>query len=124
VLDRANGCSENNILHICGYEGCKNRLEAWKTYKAKAYNWAVNVENVGLSEGKRIFSGAAVIGGFANTRDSPLYRGDRAEIEKITESLLKDAGKTGVLLGADCTVPDDFDVRRLAWVRERARNLR
>jgi uroporphyrinogen decarboxylase len=124
VLDRANACSENNILHICGYEGSKNHLEAWKTYKAKAYNWAVNVENVSLSEGKRIFGGAAVIGGFANTKDSPLYRGTREEIEEITESLLKDAGKIGVLLGADCTVPDDFDVRRLEWVREKARNLR
>jgi uroporphyrinogen decarboxylase len=123
VLDAANAASGNNILHICGYQGCKNHLEAWKGYTAKAYNWAVNVEGVSLSEGKRIFGGAAVIGGFANTPGSPIHRGQRAEVERITETLIAGAGKTGVLLGADCTVPDDFEFERLDWVRQKAASL-
>ncbi|GMO44993.1 MAG: uroporphyrinogen decarboxylase family protein [Treponemataceae bacterium] len=123
VLDAANAAGGNNILHICGYQGCKNHLEAWKGYHAKAYSWAVNVENVSLSEGKRIFGGAAVIGGFANTPGSPIHRGTREEIERITETLIAGAGKTGVLLGADCTVPDDFEFERLDWVRQKAASL-
>ena len=123
VLDAANNAGEHNILHICGYRGAKNHLEAWKNYRAKAYNWAVNVEGVSLTEGKKIFGGAAVIGGFANTADSPLYRGSRAEIEALTEKLLAETGKTGILLGADCTVPDDFSVERLEWVRQKAAGL-
>jgi uroporphyrinogen decarboxylase len=123
VLDAANDAGGDNILHICGYQGCKNHLEAWKGYKAKAYSWAVNVENVSLAEGKRIFGGAAVIGGFANTPGSPIHRGSREEIERITETLIAGAGKQGVLLGADCTVPDDFEFERLAWVREKAASL-
>jgi uroporphyrinogen decarboxylase len=123
VLDAANKASEYNILHICGYRGAKNHLEAWKQYQAKAYNWAVNVEGVSLAEGKRIFGGAAVIGGFANTADAPVCRGSRAEVEALTEKIVAEAGKTGVLLGADCTVPDDFPVERLEWVRRKASML-
>jgi uroporphyrinogen decarboxylase len=123
VLDEANRAAENNILHICGYKGCKNRLEAWKGYKAKAYNWAVNVEEVGLREGKAIFGGAAVIGGFANTADALLYRGKREEIEGFTEKLIASVGKRGIILGADCTLPDDIAFERLDWVRKKAAAL-
>jgi uroporphyrinogen decarboxylase len=118
VLDVTNAASENNILHICGYEGAKNHLAAWTEYKAKAYNWAVNVEGVSLGEGKKLFGGAAVIGGFDNTRDGILYKkGTKAEIETFTEKLIAEAGKTGVIIGADCTVPDDIDFERFEWVR-------
>ncbi|GHV66635.1 uroporphyrinogen decarboxylase [Spirochaetia bacterium] len=124
VLDAANraanGADGNNILHICGFEGCKNHLEAWTGYPAKAYSVAVNVEGVSLLECKRIFGGAAIIGGFANTKDSPLYRGSRAEVERITEELIAGAGKQGILLGADCSVPADFAFERLDWIRQKA----
>ncbi|MDR0399394.1 MAG: uroporphyrinogen decarboxylase [Treponema sp.] len=120
VLDAANGASENNILHICGYRGCRNRLEAWTGYKARAYNWAVNVEGLSLSAGKKLFGGAAVIGGFANTADDPLYRGSKQEIEACTGKIIAEAGRKGVILGADCTVPDDTPFEHFEWVRERA----
>jgi uroporphyrinogen decarboxylase len=123
VLDAANGASENNILHICGFRGCRNHLEAWAGYKAKAYNWAVNVEGLSLSEGKKLFGGAAVIGGFANTVDDPLYRGSRREIEDCTEKIIAGAGRTGLILGADCTVPDDTPLEHFEWVREKAKAL-
>ncbi|MDR0758925.1 MAG: uroporphyrinogen decarboxylase, partial [Treponema sp.] len=123
VLDAANEASENNILHICGYQGCRNRLEAWTGYKAKAYNWAVNVEGVSLAEGKNLFGGAAVIGGFANTAADPIYKGSREEIEACTEKIIAEAGKKGVILGADCTVPDDTPFEHFEWVREKAKVL-
>ncbi|MDR1444195.1 MAG: uroporphyrinogen decarboxylase [Treponema sp.] len=118
VLDAANEVSENNILHICGFRGCKNHLDAWTGYKAKAYNWAVNVEGVSLAEGKKLFGGAAVIGGFANTAGDPIYRGSRAEIEACTKAIIAEAGRKGVILGADCTVPDDTPFEHFEWVRE------
>ncbi|MDR1248130.1 MAG: uroporphyrinogen decarboxylase [Treponema sp.] len=120
VLDAANGVSENNILHICGFRGCRNHLDAWTGYKAKAYNWAVNVEGVSLAEGKRLFGGAAVIGGFANTADDPLYRGSQEEIEACTAKIIAEAGRKGVILGADCTVPEDTPLEHFEWVREKA----
>ncbi|WP_062326706.1 uroporphyrinogen decarboxylase family protein [Treponema endosymbiont of Eucomonympha sp.] len=123
VLDAANRVSENNILHICGYAGCRNRLPAWTDYRAKAYNWAVGVEGVPFAEGKKLFGGSAVIGGFANTAQSVLYKGTKAEIEAETERLLRCAGTTGIILGADCTLPLDISFERLEWVRTKAAAL-
>lgn len=80
----------------------------------------MNIENVSLLEGKKIFGNRAVIGGFDNTANGILYRGSKEEIENFTEQLLKDVGTTGVILGADCTVPSDIDLKHLAWVREKA----
>jgi uroporphyrinogen decarboxylase len=123
VLDAANSAGENNILHICGYKGCRNHLETWTGYKAKAYNWAVNVEGLSLAEGKKLFGGAAVIGGFANTSADPIYRGSRKEIEACTEKIIAEAGSRGLILGADCTVPDDTPFEHFEWVREKAKTL-
>jgi uroporphyrinogen decarboxylase len=123
VLDAAHAASAYNILHICGYEGGRNDLSVYADYDVKAVNWAVTVEGVSLSQGKRLFGGRAVIGGFGNTRESLLYKGSREDIEAYTQHLLEDAGKTGVILGADCTVPGDIDLNRLQWVREKAASL-
>lgn len=42
------------------------------------------------------------------------------EIESYVEQLIKEAGRTGFIIGADCTVPSDIDIERLKWVREKA----
>ncbi|MDY3249938.1 MAG: uroporphyrinogen decarboxylase family protein [Candidatus Choladocola sp.] len=120
ILNAANGHSEYNVLHICGYAGYKNDLTVYTDYPAKAFNWAVTTENVSLAEGKKLFGGRAVIGGFDHTTNGVLYKGTREEIEKETGEILKNAGNTGVMIGADCTVPADIDISHLQWVREKA----
>lgn len=123
ILAAANAVSDNNILHICGYEGNRNDLTWYQGYAAKAINYAANVEGVKLSAGKRLFGGKAVIGGFDNTLQGELYRGSKAEVEQRTAEIIDDAGKLGVIIGADCTVPQDIDLQRLAWVRDKAAQL-
>jgi uroporphyrinogen decarboxylase len=123
VLAAANAAGDNNILHICGYEGAVNRLESWTGYSAKAYNWAVAVEGVGLRAGKKLFGGRAVIGGFVNTPGALLHAGSREEVESFTEQLVAESGRTGVVIGADCTVPSDIALERLNWVRDKAASL-
>lgn len=120
VLNAANAASANNILHVCGFKGLRNDVTWFKDYPAKAVNWAVNVEGVSLAEGRKIFGGKAVIGGFDNTQDGYLYKGSREEVEAFTAGILKGSGKRGVILGADCTVPNDIELERLGWVREAA----
>jgi uroporphyrinogen decarboxylase len=107
-----------NILHICGYEGHRNNLEHYVDYPADVFNWASVCENVSLGEGKKLFGGKPVLGGFANTTRDILYRGSKDEIQGETRRLLKEAGRQGVILGADCTIPRDTDLERLRWVRE------
>lgn len=48
VLEHANRFSENNIIHMCGFDGIKNRLSLWKEYPAKVVNWAAHVEGMDL----------------------------------------------------------------------------
>lgn len=94
VLETANRHSENNILHICGYEGSRNDLNLYVHYNAKVINWAVNVEGISLAEGKKLFGGRAVIGGFDTA--SIIGLTIRAEdADKITdmESFAKYSGK-------------------------------
>lgn len=123
ILAAANELSEYNILHICGYEGNKNILSVYQDYDVKVVNWAVHAEQFGLKEGKKLFGGRAVIGGFDQTKDSVLYRGSKEEIEAYVEKLIEDVGKVGVVVGADCTVPADISVERLNWARNKAKEL-
>jgi uroporphyrinogen decarboxylase len=39
------------------------------------------------------------------------------------EKLISEVGKTGVVIGADCTVPADIDIDRLNWARQKAKEL-
>ncbi len=121
VLTAANAAGGKNILHICGYEGARNNLSLFKNYPAKAVNFASVVEGVSLAEGKKIFGGKTVIGGFANTGKGLLYTGTKGEIQAETKRLLEASGRTGVILGADCTVPKDISFERFEWVRQAAR---
>ncbi|MHC6203400.1 uroporphyrinogen decarboxylase family protein [Breznakiellaceae bacterium SP9] len=109
-----------NILHICGYEGHRNNIKHFVDYPAHVINWACVVEQLSLNSGKELFGGRPVIGGFANTKDSVLYKGSKDEIQAQTRRLLSESGRQGVILGADCTLPRDINLEHLRWVREAA----
>lgn len=123
VLEAANEAKDNNILHICGFRGFRNHLSYYKDYPVLVVNWAAHAEHRTLSEGKKLFGGRAIIGGFGQTEEDLIYKGTEEEIRRETDRLLKEAGTKGVILGADCTVPADTDVRHLEWVRDEAARL-
>lgn len=123
VLKYANLLSENNILHCCGWAGDKNRIEVWQDYPAACINWAVYVEDMDLKKGKEFFGGKCVLGGFDNRKTGLLYTGTKEEIEAETARILKDAGRTGVIIGADCTLPSDIDTQRIKWVGDKLKEL-
>ena len=120
ILEAANEAGGANILHICGYHGFHNHLEWYRDYPFLAVNWAAKVEGVSLAEGKKLFDGRAVIGGFGQTEADLLYKGSEEEIKAETKQLLDEAGTTGVILGADCTIPRDTEISHLEWVRRAA----
>jgi len=109
-----------NILHICGYNGHTNNFNDFTDYPADIFNWAAVFENFPLEYGKKLFGDKPVIGGFDNTTNGILYKGSREEILAETKRILAGAGRKGVALGADCTLPRDIDIKRLQWVREAA----
>ena len=117
----ANSVSDYNILHICGYAGHHNDLTLYKDYNVKTINWAVVVEGVSIPEGRKIFGNRAALGGFGNLDSELLYKGSKEEIQAETKRILAEAGRQGVILGADCTVPRDTDWQHFEWVREAAK---
>ena len=123
VLEHANRFSKTNVLHCCGWAGIPNNLEIWQDYPAKAVNWACFVENMNLVEGMKFFGGRCVLGGFDNRPQGVLYSGSREDVEAETIRLIQRSGKTGVILGADCTLPATVDVNRFSWVVEAASRL-
>ena len=116
VLEKANEQSDINILHICGYDGLSNDLKLFKDFEAAAFNWDVKAEGVSLTEGKKLFGGKAVIGGFE--QDQVIYTGTREEVEKATFDILDECGQVGTIIGAGCTLPTDIQEIRLEWVRQ------
>ena len=120
VLNYINQFTNNIILHICGYAGYTNKLEWYKGYPVKAFNWAVFTENISLEEGKKIFE-KPVIGGFDNAKGSILYTGSEEELRRYIYDILDKAGTKGVGLGADCTISEDIDKSRLELIREIAK---
>lgn len=123
VLKYANTLSENNILHCCGWAGDRNRVEVWQDYPAKAINWAIYVEQMDLKQGKEFFGGKCVLGGFDNREGGVLYSGTKEEIEAQVEKILQGAGESGIVIGADCTLPSDVDTQRMKWVGEKLKAL-
>ena len=120
VLDKINSLWDDNILHICGYADYTNDLSFYKDYKAKVYNWAVNTEKVSLAEGKKFFGNACVLGGFDNNRGTLIDVGPDTAIENYVNSLIKEAGTTGVIIGADCTIAPEIGYKRLGEIRNYA----
>lgn len=123
VLAAANELAEDNLLHICGYAGQQNYLSVYQDYTASVINWAVFADGLSLKEGKEFFGGKAVIGGFDQTKESVLYKGNKEEIEKEVTDILSDAGDVGIILGADCTIPADTPIEHIKWVREKVASL-
>jgi uroporphyrinogen decarboxylase len=123
ILEEANRAGEYNILHICGNAGRRNEFSQFSPYPARILNWATAVEGVSLGAGKKLFGNKPVIGGFDNSPQGVLYRGSREEVEAETARIIAEAGKTGIILGADCTIPPDTDLKRLNWVRDKAAAL-
>ena len=118
VLNYINTFTDNVMLHICGYGKYTNNLEWYADYPVKVFNWAIYSENISLAEGKKIFKGKPVLGGFDNAAGSLLYEADEDELKKEIYRILDEAGTKGVALGADCTISENIKPERLEFIRK------
>ena len=120
-------CHEHNLeilLHICGWGDFTNNLELYTDYPCDIVNWATHTEKISLKEGKRLFGDKPVVGGFDNNPGTLLYDGSDEEVKAYVEQLLRESGRKGVIIGADCTVDPRIDHKRLEFVREVAKNFK
>lgn len=120
VLDYANSLSDLNAIHFCAWEEIPNRLSVWQDYKAAVVSWSRYFDIMDIQEAKKHF-GCTVWGGFDNRPGSFLYTATREEIEREVSSLIAHGGKTGYILGADCSIHGELPEERIRWVAEAAR---
>lgn len=120
LLNHVNKLSDYNITHFCSWTGIPNNLGIWKDYPYKTVNWSVNIERkMNLAQGRQYLKkGTAVMGGFDNSANGILYKGNCQEIKEYTKCQLDLAGQTGTLLCADCSVQMDQDPKKIRYVVE------
>lgn len=127
VLNFMNAVSDTNILHCCGWDaddaGTVNHIESWKGYQACTVNWASYVDSIDVNGIKEFFPGAAAWGGFDNRVTGLMYTGTEEEIKEETRRLIRTYGRKGFLLGPDCSLPDDIDLKRIKWVMEASKEF-
>ena len=123
IMAQANRYAQDNILHICGWRGCRNDLSLFTDYECSVINWAVHAEGVSLAEGKKMFGGKCVIGGFGNSKTDLLCSGTKEQIQDYVEKIVEEAGTTGVIIGCDCTTHLDTPDEHIHWVYEKAAEI-
>ena len=122
VLDCINRLSDMNAIHFCAWEQEPNRLSVWKDYRAAVISWSRYFDIMDIDEAKQHF-GCTVWGGFDNRPGSLLYTGTKEEIEAETRALVARGGRTGFILGADCSLGGGLDPERIRWAADEAHRV-
>lgn len=119
LMAHTNRLSDYNITHMCSWTGVPNNLALWRNYDYHTVNWALHVEqDMDFARGRVFFKpGTTVMGGFDNAKGI-LYNGGEQAVKACTKNLLEQAGTTGLILSADCSVQGDIPRERLRWVAE------
>jgi uroporphyrinogen decarboxylase len=125
ILREAARLSRYNVLHMCGWAGQKNQLACWANLDPglRLFNWASAVEGLSLEEGKRRFFPRPVMGGFDNRPGRLLHAGGVEEIRRYTRDLLGRTGTRGIVLGPDCSPPEDTPCANMRAVVEAAQDI-
>ena len=101
-----------SFLHMCKD---KLNMERYASYAdlCDVANWGVYAAPYSLEEGRKLFKGKTIMGGLPD-RHGVLVDGTDAEIEKAVKDTIGSFGKTGFILGADCTLATEQDMHKLS----------
>jgi uroporphyrinogen decarboxylase len=109
VIDAIHDTGLLSILHICKD---KVRLPSYGSINADIVNWAVHECEYSLADGRDIFPGKTLLGGF-DDRSGILVEGTEEQIAAEAERIIAGAGRKRFIFGADCTLPDDIEPWRI-----------
>jgi uroporphyrinogen decarboxylase len=107
------------FLHICKD---KLNMDRYKTYGdyADVVNWGVYEAPLSLADGKKLFPGKTIMGGLPN-RTGVLVDGTADDVRKEVKDVIASFGRTGFILGADCTLATEQDLTKVRAAVEAAR---
>ena len=100
------------VLHICKSGIDMERYRDYGKY-ADVVNWGVYEIPYSLEDGRKLFPDAAIMGGLKN-RSGVLVDGTDEEIAAEVKDVINGFGKTGFILGADCTLATEQDMHKLS----------
>jgi len=107
------------VLHMCKDGLNMHRYANYAPY-ADIVNWGVYEAPFSLEEGRKLFPGKCVLGGLPN-RHGVLVDGDEQEVRKAVRNVIQQFGRKGFILGADCTLATEQDLKLLRAAVEAAR---
>lgn len=108
------------FLHICKDRLNMNRYRDYGIY-ADVVNWGVYEAPFPLEEARKLFPKKAVMGGLAN-RCGVLADGPAEAVRREVHRIISQFGRTGFILGADCTLATDQDMALIRAAVEAARD--
>ncbi len=106
---RKTGCKV--FLHICKDGLEMNRYKGYDQW-CDVVNWGVYEAPCTLEEGKALFPGKTVMGGLRN-RGGVIAQGTEQQLAQAARELADRYGKSGFILGADCTLPTETPYKRI-----------
>lgn len=100
------------FLHMCK-DGLN--MERYASYAdlCDVANWGVYAAPYSLEDGRKLFKGKTIMGGLPD-RHGVLVDGSDDEIKKAVKDVISSFGRTGLILGADCTLATEQDMHKLA----------
>ena len=110
------------ILHICKDGLNMQRYQGYGDF-ADVVNWGVYEVPFSMEAGRALFSDCTIMGGLRN-RSGVLVDGTDEEIESEVHSTIEAFGEKGLILGADCTLATEQDMRKLRIAVEAAHNFK
>lgn len=114
VIDAVHDMGLLSVLHICKD---KVRVPSYRTIDADIVNWAVHDCGYSLADGRDIFPGKTLLGGF-DDRSGVLVEGTKSEIEEEAMRIISEVGGRNYIFGADCTLPEDVEPWRINTVHD------
>ena len=106
LLAKSNENFSDVIVHLCSWGNEPNNVFLWKDYDYKVLNWGVYQEiDLSLAQGRKYFRpGTTVMGGFDRLEHGIMYTGTIEQIKEHTKQIIRETGKEGLILSADCSV--------------------
>jgi len=112
ILQTINQTKGYCFLHMCKDQLNLKRYESYNKY-ADVVNWGVHEVPFSLAEGRKLFPETTIMGGLAN-RSGALVTGSTQDLRLSVKEIINDFGRTGFILGADCTLPTEVDYKRVS----------
>lgn len=100
-----------NVLHMCKDH---LNLSRYLGYPSKVINWGIYEGNLSLEEGRKLLGEDRVVLGGLDDRAGVLVDGTLEDIEQQVHKILRENGTYRFILGADCTLPTEIRLERIA----------